>query len=70
MGMLQYLAPVLQFLVGLLIVGEEMPATRWIGFGLVWIALLVLSVDGLRASRRSRAAQQPGATVPALEPAG
>ena len=69
MGMLQYLAPVLQFLVGLLIVGEEMPPTRWIGFGLVWIALLVLSVDALRASRRARAAQ-PAATVPVLEPAG
>jgi chloramphenicol-sensitive protein RarD len=70
MGMLQYLAPVLQFLVGLLIVGERMPATRWIGFGLVWIALVLLSVDALRASRRSRAQQQPAATVPALEPAG
>jgi chloramphenicol-sensitive protein RarD len=69
MGMLQYLAPVLQFLVGLLIVGEKMPATRWIGFGLVWIALLMLSVDALRASRRPRGAQ-PAATVPALEPAG
>jgi chloramphenicol-sensitive protein RarD len=69
MGMLQYLAPVLQFLVGLTIAGEAMPATRWIGFGLVWIALVVLSVDGLRASRRARA-HKAGATVPALEPAG
>jgi chloramphenicol-sensitive protein RarD len=68
MGMLQYLAPVLQFLVGLTIVGEDMPATRWIGFGLVWIALVVLSVDGLRASRRSRV--ERAAQVPALEPAG
>ena len=69
MGMLQYLAPVLQFLVGLAIVGEDMPPTRWIGFGLVWIALVVLSVDGLRASRRARAQPAPGA-VPTLEPAG
>jgi chloramphenicol-sensitive protein RarD len=66
-GMLQYLAPVLQFLVGLVIVGENMPATRWIGFGLVWIALVVLSVDGLRAARRGRV---KSAAVPALEPAG
>jgi chloramphenicol-sensitive protein RarD len=65
-GMLQYLAPVLQFLVGLVIVGENMPATRWIGFGLVWIALVVLSVDGLKTARRTRR-QSP---VPALEPAG
>jgi chloramphenicol-sensitive protein RarD len=67
MGMLQYLAPVLQFLVGLVIVGEDMPPSRWIGFGLVWIALLVLSVDGLRASRRARG---QAAAVPAFEPAG
>ena len=59
MGMLQYLAPVLQFLVGVAIVGEHMPASRWIGFGLVWIALVVLSADGLRASRRTRLVVEP-----------
>lgn len=60
-GMLQYLAPVLQFLVGLVIVGEAMPPSRWIGFGLVWIALLVLSADLLHAARRTRlaAVQEP-----------
>jgi chloramphenicol-sensitive protein RarD len=68
MGMLQYLAPVLQFLVGLAIVGERMPASRWIGFGLVWVALVVLSADGLRAARRGRA--RAPAAEPALEPAG
>ena len=68
MGMLQYLAPVLQFLVGLAIVGERMPASRWIGFGLVWVALVVLSADGLRASRRTRA--PASAAEPVLEPAG
>jgi chloramphenicol-sensitive protein RarD len=56
-GMLQYLAPVLQFAVGLLIVGEAMPATRWIGFGLVWLALVILSLDGLHATRRARTAE-------------
>lgn len=59
MGMLQYLTPVLQFMVGVAIVGEQMPASRWIGFGLVWIALVVLSADGLRASRRSRLVAEP-----------
>ena len=67
MGMLQYLAPVLQFLVGLAIVGEKMPPSRWIGFGLVWLALVVLSVDGLRASRRERVRSL---REPVLEPAG
>jgi chloramphenicol-sensitive protein RarD len=60
-GMLQYLAPVLQFLVGLVIVGEAMPASRWIGFGLVWLALAVLSADLVHAARRTRlaAVQEP-----------
>ncbi len=48
-GMMQYIAPVLQFLIGLFIQHEEMPASRWIGFLLVWIGLVILTVDGLRA---------------------
>jgi chloramphenicol-sensitive protein RarD len=61
MAMLQYLAPVLQFLVGLLIVGETMPPSRWIGFGLVWLAIAVLTADLLHATRRTRVAavQEP-----------
>lgn len=51
-GLLQYLAPVLQFLLALLVFGEEMPFERWIGFGLVWTALIVLTVDMLRTVRR------------------
>src|SRR4051812_22471217 len=54
MAMLQYITPVLQFLVGLLIQGEAMPTSRWVGFALVWLALLVLSVDGLHHARRTR----------------
>jgi chloramphenicol-sensitive protein RarD len=68
MGMLQYLAPVLQFIVGLAIVGEAMPASRWIGFGLVWLAIMVFSVDGLNAARRSRATA--AAPIPEPQPAG
>ncbi|HEY3263186.1 MAG TPA: EamA family transporter RarD [Pseudonocardiaceae bacterium] len=51
-GLLQYLAPVLQFGCGVLVFGEQMPAVRWFGFTLVWLALAVLTVDGLRAARR------------------
>jgi chloramphenicol-sensitive protein RarD len=65
MGMLQYLAPVLQFLVGLAVVGEKMPPSRWIGFVLVWVALLILSADALRASRSRASVPEP-----VLEPAG
>ena len=55
-AMLQYITPTLHFLIGLLIVGEDMPTSRWIGFGLVWIALLVLTLDALRTAQRSRSA--------------
>ena len=51
-GLLQYLAPVLQLAIGVLVRGEQMPPARWWGFGLVWVALAVLTVDGLRHSRR------------------
>lgn len=53
-GMLQYLAPTLQFLVGILWFGETMPLARWVGFGLVWLALVILTADGLRVSRPLR----------------
>lgn len=53
-GLMQYLTPVLQLLCGVLILGERMPPSRWAGFGLVWLALAVLSADGLTAARRTR----------------
>ncbi|APU12614.1 MULTISPECIES: EamA family transporter RarD [Actinoalloteichus] len=56
MGMLQYLAPTLQLLWAVLIAGESMPASRWIGFGLVWLALAIFSIDALRTARRAGAA--------------
>jgi len=58
LGMLQYLAPVLQFLIGLLIQHEAMPASRWVGFLLVWGALVIFAVDGIRASRPAAARRQ------------
>jgi chloramphenicol-sensitive protein RarD len=53
-GMLQYLAPILQFLIGLLVQHEAMPASRWAGFLLVWVALVVLSSDAARTARRPK----------------
>ncbi|MDI2128573.1 EamA family transporter RarD [Yinghuangia seranimata] len=55
-GMLQYLGPILQFSVGVWIYHEAMPTSRWIGFGLIWTALVVLSADALAQSRRTRRA--------------
>ena len=47
-GFIQYLTPVLQFSVGYFILGEEMPPVRWIGFGLVWVSLVILTSDAFR----------------------
>ena len=52
------MTPVLQLLCGVLLLGERVPPSRWVGFGVVWVALVLLSVDSLRtARRRSRAAR-------------
>ena len=54
-GFMQYLTPTLQFLLGLLVFQEPMPAARWLGFAMVWFALSILSFDALRQLRnRSR----------------
>ena len=54
-GLLQFLTPFLQLLTGVLLLGEVVPASRWVGFALVWVALVVLSADMVRQVRRSRA---------------
>lgn len=51
-GFMQYLTPVLQFSLALWVFHEDMPAARWIGFGLVWLGLGLLSTDLLRQNRR------------------
>jgi chloramphenicol-sensitive protein RarD len=53
-GLLQYITPVLQFILGLTVFHESMPPARLLGFGLVWVALAILSADGLRQNRRRR----------------
>ncbi|MBA2444135.1 MAG: EamA family transporter RarD [Nocardioidaceae bacterium] len=51
LGLLQYIGPTLQFLIGVLLYDEPMPAVRWAGFSLVWLALVVLTVDSVVAYR-------------------
>ncbi|RII22215.1 putative DMT superfamily transporter inner membrane protein [Streptomyces sp. YIM 130001] len=55
LGLLQYLAPVFQFILGIWYFHEAMPPERWAGFGLVWLALTMLTWDALRTARRNRA---------------
>jgi chloramphenicol-sensitive protein RarD len=54
MGLTQYVTPVLQFLIGVLLLHEAMPPARLIGFILVWIALAVLAIDGFRHAKLSK----------------
>jgi len=61
LGLLQYIAPTVQFVLGLVVFGEPMPMIRWIGFGLVWTALAIFTVESLRHRRHVRLLAQ---TVP------
>ncbi|MDK0521473.1 EamA family transporter RarD [Streptomyces sp. ML-6] len=54
LGLLQYLAPVFQFALGVLYFHEAMPPERWAGFALVWLALTLLTWDAFRTARRTR----------------
>ncbi|MBM7518234.1 EamA family transporter RarD [Nocardioides nitrophenolicus] len=55
LGLLQYLTPTIQFALGVTLLGEHMPPGRWVGFGLVWVALAILTVEALRHHRRQLA---------------
>ncbi|PWD50505.1 EamA family transporter RarD [Serinibacter arcticus] len=62
MASLQYIAPIMQLGVAVLVMHEPMPAARWIGFGLVWVALVVITIDGVRRHRRQPVVTtEPGA---------
>lgn len=53
-GILQFITPVMQFIIGAGFRGEPMPPERWIGFGIVWLAIAVFIVDLVLAGRRGR----------------
>ncbi|MET8745012.1 EamA family transporter RarD [Streptomyces sp. NPDC004728] len=58
LGLLQYLAPVFQFALGIVYFHEAMPPERWAGFALVWLALTLLTWDAFRTARRTRVRMQ------------
>jgi chloramphenicol-sensitive protein RarD len=51
LGVLQYLAPTIQFLIGVLVYKEAFDSTRLIGFSLVWLALIIFWLENYWASR-------------------
>jgi chloramphenicol-sensitive protein RarD len=66
-GILQYVAPILQLACGLLIYHEPMPPARLAGFALVWVALIMFTADALRrrtAAEPTAATAEPAAALP------
>ena len=61
-GLIQFITPVMQLLVGVLILKEHVTPALWLGFGIVWVALIILTIDSLRAAHRNRG------TLPPLDP--
>jgi chloramphenicol-sensitive protein RarD len=57
-GMLQYLTPTLQFLIGVLVYQEQMTSGRWVGFVMVWSALVLFTTATLHRRTRLRTATE------------
>jgi len=55
-GLMQYIAPTMQFLIGVFVLREPFDRTQLVGFAMIWAALLVFAGEGLLRSRRSRLA--------------
>jgi len=69
-GILQYVAPILQLACGVLLFHEPMPPARLAGFALVWVALIIFTVDGLRGARAAAKGRTAAASAAATaEPA-
>lgn len=60
-GMLQYIAPLAQFIIALTVFHEPMPPERWAGFALVWLSLAILTADMIRSYSAARRLPAPAA---------
>jgi len=56
LGLMQYLSPSIQFLLGLFVYQEPFSSGRGVGFGLIWLALAIYSAESWRVMRRHRTA--------------
>lgn len=58
-GVLQYITPTLQFMCGVFALHEPFERARAVGFGIIWAALLIYTVEGLRLSRQTLHSVKP-----------
>lgn len=58
LGLLQYIAPLLQFFCGVVLFGEKLSVGQMVSFGLIWIGLILFASDGIMTARRNRALAQ------------
>ncbi|MDY6055198.1 MAG: EamA family transporter RarD [Micrococcus sp.] len=58
LGLMQYVAPLGQFLVAVLVLGEHMAPARWAGFALIWASLALFTLDQARQARLRRRARR------------
>jgi chloramphenicol-sensitive protein RarD len=59
LGLMQYLTPSVQFVLGLVVFHEPMPAMRWVGFGLIWLALALFTIETVSNRHRVRTEAEP-----------
>ncbi len=60
LGPIGWMVPVINFLLGWLAYGETMTAARFIGFAIVWLALVAVAVETVLRARNERSQKQPG----------
>ncbi|WP_433010495.1 EamA family transporter RarD [Kribbella sp. CA-294648] len=63
LGLLNYVAPIMQFVIGILVFHEHMSSLRWAGFALVWFALMIFTWDSMAARRRRALRVEPVAAT-------
>jgi chloramphenicol-sensitive protein RarD len=62
-GLIQFITPTLQLVVGVTLLGEDVSGRLWVGFGIVWVALVVLTWDSLRTAHSARRAAAAAAAA-------
>jgi chloramphenicol-sensitive protein RarD len=62
LGLLQYVAPTLQFILGVVVYDEEFNRSMLVGYAIIWVGLVFFAADSVRATRGS-VADRPPATL-------